>query len=93
MKVVFRIKVKFICNQSSEIHITNDLFNSSVNYTLTLPFTFSYQCLSCIFHSNLIFVSLPDESSRMLLKRRTLFFGLTDADMRETDNVNDLFFK
>ena len=47
------------------------------------------QCtLLCIFHSNLIFVSLPDESSRMLLKRRTLFFGLTDADMRETENVN-----
>ena len=45
--------------------------------------------LSCIFHSNLIFVSLPDESSRMLLKRRTLFFGLTDADMRETENVNN----
>ena len=34
------------------------------------------------------FVSLPDESSRMLLKRRTLFFGLTDADMRETEIVN-----
>ena len=33
------------------------------------------------------FVSLPDESSRMLLKRRILFFGLTDADMRETENV------
>ena len=24
----------------------------------------------------------------MLLKRRILFFGLTDADMRETENVN-----
>ena len=34
------------------------------------------------------FVSLPDESSRMLLKRRTLFFGLTDADKRETEIVN-----
>ena len=47
------------------------------------------QCtLLCIFNSNLIFASLPDESSRMLLKRRILFFGLTDADMRETENVN-----
>ena len=35
------------------------------------------------------FVSLPDESSRMLLKRRTLFFGLTDADKRETEIVKN----
>ena len=35
------------------------------------------------------FVSLPDESSRMLLKRRTLFFGLTDADKRETEIVHN----
>ena len=40
-----------------------------------------------IIHSNLIFVSLPDESSRKLLKRHILFFGLTDADMRETENA------
>ena len=39
------------------------------------------------FYSNLIFVSLPDEGSRMLLKRCILFFGFTDADMRVTENA------
>ena len=37
--------------------------------------------------ANLIFVSLPDEGSRMLLKRCILFFGFSDADTRVTENA------
>ena len=47
-------------------------------------------CAVYIFHSNLIFVSLPDEGSRTLLKRCILFFGFTDADMREMSADNSL---